>query len=504
MSEKSCRAKSLIDDVLFDSLSRTLGIRFLSAFKRKINGENILFRFQQIKIISDLFFEINNENISQSVLQEIFQIRQNQVERDIILCEKSLSPSKKKTALTQEQEMGVLNFIHDQYTSYNPCSPIEIIQFASSLIEKELTDGWLQSFMSRYQDNITTVTALPMDESRTEVTLDLIDEYFEILQEQAIDIPASLVFNIDETGFSSKAMSKNYNSIIPMEFSSSPCYFKVLKNEKNITAVVCISLDGDLLPTGIVLPRTTIPVDIESVGIRDGKDAVLMCSDTGYMNTKLFYSYLSEIIIPKIIKRRIKKNLEQSPALILMDNCSSHINESINILCQTHNIKLITYPPHTSHLLQPLDLLLFGLAKMKQHSFTIYEGYPDIVQRVSDIINSIQRAGISNNIRSSFRRAGIEQNTEEYPPTIRINQELISQRMQGQLLQKDIVVRQNQDNPVKRRKQKYGFINSLHFQLLNIDICPYCFSVINEDDEEYIPEEKTENDLQEEELFEEQ
>ena len=139
-------------------------------------------------------------------------------------------------------------------------------------------------------------------------------------------------------------------------------------------------------------------------------------------------------------------------------------------MCQNNNIKLITYPPHTSHLLQPLDLLLFGLAKRKQHSFTIYEGYPDIVQRVSDIINSIQRAGISNNIRSSFRRAGIEQNTEEYPPTIRINPELISQRMQGQLLQKDIVVRQNQDNPVKRRKQKYGFINSLHFQLLNIDI----------------------------------
>ena len=110
MSEKSCRVKSLIDDVLFDSLSRTLGIRFLMAFKRKIIGENILFRFQQIKIVSDLFFEINNENISNSVLQEIFQIRQNQVERDIILCEKSLSPSKKKTSLTQEQEMEVLNF----------------------------------------------------------------------------------------------------------------------------------------------------------------------------------------------------------------------------------------------------------------------------------------------------------------------------------------------------------------------------------------------------------
>ena len=253
----------------------------------------------------------------------------------------------------------------------------------------------------------------------------MIEEYLVILQEQSINVPSSLVFNIDETGFSPCAMSKNYSAIIPVEFSNNPCYFKVPKNEKNITAVVCISLDGDLFPPGLVLPRTTIPNDIESVGIRDGKDAIFMCSDTGYINSNLFFTYLSEIIIPRILKRRIKFNLENAPALILMDNCSSHINEQINLLCLDNNIKQITYPPHSSHLLQPLDLLLFGLAKKKQYVGTIYEGYPDVVQRVSNIINSIQRAGISNNVRSSFRRAGIEQNMDTTPATMKINFELI-------------------------------------------------------------------------------
>ena len=77
-----------------------------------------------------------------------------------------------------------------------------------------------------------------------------------------------MVFNIDETGFSPNAMSKNYSAIIPDEFSNNPCYLKVPKNERNITVVVCISLDCDLLPPELILPRTTIPNDIESVGIR--------------------------------------------------------------------------------------------------------------------------------------------------------------------------------------------------------------------------------------------
>jgi len=57
MSEKSCRAKSLIDDVLFDSLSRTLGIRFLMAFKRKINGETYFLDFNKSSLFLTYFLK---------------------------------------------------------------------------------------------------------------------------------------------------------------------------------------------------------------------------------------------------------------------------------------------------------------------------------------------------------------------------------------------------------------------------------------------------------------
>ena len=127
-------------------------------------------------IISDLYYEINNDTISTSLLQNIFGIRRNQLERDINLFEKPPSPSKRKTILSQEQEISVLNFIYEQYSSYTPCSPQDIILFASSLIENTLSDGWLQSFIKRHEDSLVNVTALPMDEARTTITQELIEE----------------------------------------------------------------------------------------------------------------------------------------------------------------------------------------------------------------------------------------------------------------------------------------------------------------------------------------
>ena len=40
----------------------------------------------------------------------------------------------------------------------------------------------------------------------------------------------------------------------------------------------------------------------------------------------------------------------------------------------------------------------------------------------------------------------------------------------------------------KRRMTKFGFINKTNLDLTANGICPFCFSVINSDDEEFDPE----------------
>jgi len=90
---------------------------------------------------------------------------------------------------------------------------------------------------------------------------------------------------------------------------------------------------------------------------------LILTSDSGYVTSDIFFTYFLNVIVPYIRKTRIEKKLYESPALILMDNCHAHVSENIRLICTEENIRLVTYPPHTSHLFQPLDLLIFGLFK---------------------------------------------------------------------------------------------------------------------------------------------
>ena len=53
------------------------------------------------------------------------------------------------------------------------------------------------------------------------------------------------------------------------------------------------------------------------------------------------------------------------PVILFIDGHSSHINVSVSEFCLHHNIILYCFPPHSSHILQPLDISVFG--PLKKH-----------------------------------------------------------------------------------------------------------------------------------------
>jgi hypothetical protein len=50
-----------------------------------------------------------------------------------------------------------------------------------------------------------------------------------------------------------------------------------------------------------------------------------------------------------------------------MDNCSIHVQAEILQMLAGHRVKVITFPPHTTHIFQYLDLNLFGNFKKKMN-----------------------------------------------------------------------------------------------------------------------------------------
>ena len=55
--------------------------------------------------------------------------------------------------------------------------------------------------------------------------------------------------------------------------------------------------------------------------------------------------------------------------LLLLDNHQSHISLEVIKIAEENGLNILTFPPHCSHRLQPLDICLFGPFKAFYYCF---------------------------------------------------------------------------------------------------------------------------------------
>ncbi|CAH1958989.1 unnamed protein product [Acanthoscelides obtectus] len=79
---------------------------------------------------------------------------------------------------------------------------------------------------------------------------------------------------------------------------------------------------------------------------------------SGWMTEDCFVKALEHFVIHV---RPSKEN----PALILMDNHTAHVNLRVVEFARQNSIIIVTFPPHCSHKLQPLDITAYGPFKTK-------------------------------------------------------------------------------------------------------------------------------------------
>ena len=74
-------------------------------------------------------------------------------------------------------------------------------------------------------------------------------------------------------------------------------------------------------------------------------------SDNGWVDHKLFSSFLTEHFITNAVSYR--------PLLLLLDGHSTHFEPKSLDLAKKHKIVVFCLPPHTTHVCQPLDCSFF-------------------------------------------------------------------------------------------------------------------------------------------------
>jgi len=81
-------------------------------------------------------------------------------------------------------------------------------------------------------------------------------------------------------------------------------------------------------------------------------------SETGWITGETFFEYITNIFLPFLIEANI-----QRPVIVFLDGHKSHLSLHLSKFCRENGLILISLYPNSTHILQPLDVAVFGPLK---------------------------------------------------------------------------------------------------------------------------------------------
>lgn len=216
------------------------------------------------------------------------------------------------------------------------------------------SNKWFKKFLKRNPD-INERKPEGQDRSRHRMSNpQVMDQYFDLLTSEvnrlSLNGNPDRIFNCDETGWTGKERSQ----IKVFASKGSHSYQQAVSSAGHITAHMCVAADGRVLPTFVIYQRC-----LPHTAYKDGVPGNWMygSSESGYMDSDLFITWFRDLFIPNCGSKR--------PVLLVMDNHDTHINLNVVKLAMENNVTLLGLPPHTTHILQPLDVGIMGPLKGK-------------------------------------------------------------------------------------------------------------------------------------------
>ncbi|EUC26712.1 hypothetical protein COCCADRAFT_46307, partial [Bipolaris zeicola 26-R-13] len=126
-------------------------------------------------------------------------------------------------------------------------------------------------------------------------------------------------------------------------------------NREWITTIGCICADGSSIDPVVVFEGKEGLHDRWLRDLEVGKHQLFCCTTTsGWSNNELALAWLEQVF-----DRATKEKAKRDYRLLLLDGHGSHVTPSFIDYCDSHRILLAILPPHSSHSLQPLDVVLY-------------------------------------------------------------------------------------------------------------------------------------------------
>ncbi|CAF4149234.1 unnamed protein product [Rotaria sp. Silwood2] len=231
-----------------------------------------------------------------------------------------------------------------------------MIELGKNISSDSRLSEWLYSFMSRWRDRLKIMTSMKLERIRSQsCTREVITKWFDRLRSVLTELnlsdkPAS-IWNVDESGFFD---DPGRRQVIVKRSTRYAIASQSGTGKAMTTVILCTSAAGRFLPPYVIYKASKL---YDSWCPKQGyPGARYNVSSTGWTDCVIFNDWFIHHFIPNV------KN-EKRPILLIMDGYKSHISTSIIKLAMDHNIHIECLPPHSTTLLQPLDVVTLSKVK---------------------------------------------------------------------------------------------------------------------------------------------
>lgn len=320
-----------------------------------------------------------------------------------------------RQVFTPEQEKILEEYLIDAANIYFGLSPKDVRVFAYECAVKfkiEMPEPWqlnkqagadrFSNFMKRHPSlSIRTPEATSLSRA-TSFNKENVASFFKKLAE-VIDresIQPCDILNVDETGITT--VQKPRNIVAPKGVKQIGTLSSAERGA-HVTMCASVSATGNSVPPMFIFPSK----NYHDHFVRDGPvGSIGAAHPSGWMTGENFTTYI------KHFASHAKPSLEKK-VLLLLDNHDSHISiETLNF-AKSNGIVMLSFPPHCSHKLQPLDRSVFGPFKRYVNGTqdAWMRNHPGSTMTIYDIPGQVKTAwplaAKPTNIMSGFQVSGV-------------------------------------------------------------------------------------------------
>ena len=211
------------------------------------------------------------------------------------------------------------------------------------------------------------------------------------------------MYNMDETEYAIGAVQRSY-IVVNKELKTR--YRAQLGQQEWASVMECICIDGESIPPFLILKRekimsSWIPTTALHLNWHFGS------SQKGWTSNALGYEWLVRVFDP--MTRSAESNTTR---MLICDGHDSHISTKFVAHCIENDICLFLLLPHSSHLLQPLDVGVFsslktGVSADLDRLIRVGVNRLEKVEWVKSYIRARPNALTEKNIRAGWRHTGL-------------------------------------------------------------------------------------------------